>query len=147
MTCFQLVQIWSKLHRWIHRCLFHRTIGPSGALGLAGPLVLFRLTLPRAPRVSHTLLLLPRDTVAPHLYAAAAALVLPLPLARPCSAAPPPLAHSSTAPAPRPHRTCATRAPPVLCRAAAHHRRQRTLYASSLSCSALSPTRVHTSPI
>ena len=34
---------------------FYRTIGPSGALGLAGPHVLFLLTVPRAPRVSLTL--------------------------------------------------------------------------------------------
>src|SRR6185436_11264933 len=35
--------------------LIFSTIGPSGALGLAGLLVLFHLTLPRAPHVSHSL--------------------------------------------------------------------------------------------
>src|SRR6185312_7068934 len=34
---FNLVQIWSTLHRCIHRCPYLRTIGPSSALGLAGP--------------------------------------------------------------------------------------------------------------
>ena len=49
--------------------------------------------------------------------------------------APPRPRHARSAPAPRPRRACVTRAPPVPRRAAAHHRRQRTFYSRSPSCS------------
>jgi len=108
---FKFIKIWSILHRWIHRCLFYRTIGPSGALGLAGPHVLFLLTVPRAPRVSLTLTsLLPREPPpVPSLRRHA-------PTRRRCStrsAPAPPHAHSSSSPAPRPRLARSAPTPPA----------------------------------
>jgi hypothetical protein len=115
---------------------FYRTIGPSGALGLAGPHVLFLLTVPRAPRVSLTLTsLLPREPPpVPSLRRHAptrrrcSTRSAPAPPHAPSSSSPAPrprLARSApTPPASRPRRACAP-APPAPRAAASHVQRRR----------------------